>query len=125
MSVWSWAGWVAAVVGGAMIVSALANAAMHRVGAGKVDTATGLDTTGWSAGSATYLGGDTAERPLVVEARLIEPGPHLRRVNQVVDDLGTWEPWAHEMQEPRILGDVLAWRKWKTIRPADVGLVSA
>lgn len=41
-----------------------------------------------------------------------------------VDELGEWEPAAHVKVEPEILGDVLAWRKWKTIRPDHVGMGS-
>lgn len=46
------------------------------------------------------------------------------RLVAVQDELGTWEPWDHETEEARIMGDVLAWRKWATIRPQHVGLSS-
>lgn len=53
--------------------------------------------------------------------------PVVRRKLQVVtetDELGEWEPTAHEVVEPTILGDVLSWRKWKTVRPEHVGMGS-
>lgn len=46
------------------------------------------------------------------------------RLVAVQDELGVWEPWNHESEEAQIMGDVLAWRKWSTIRPKHVGLSS-
>jgi len=56
--------------------------------------------------------------PLVIEGKTVPR----RRLMSATDDLGTWEPWAYELAEPRILGAVLAWRKWATLRPEHVGM---
>lgn len=63
-------------------------------------------------------------RPTLVVSPVAEPERAPRRLVSVDDELGTWEPSAHQQTEALILGDVLAWRKWKTVRPDDVGMGS-
>lgn len=64
--------------------------------------------------------------PIVAEnVRTIERPQEKRRLRTVEDELGVWTPSAHQVAQPEILGDVLAWRKWATIRPAHLGMVTA
>jgi hypothetical protein len=106
-----------------------------------------VDARKWRPGRARYLQGtskrleidairdaiqgamvkrDRVRTELVHAPQIVDVKPVGRlRLMSVVDELGEWIPDAHEQVQPTIIGDVLAWRKWKTIRPVDLGFVAA
>lgn len=55
--------------------------------------------------------------PVIVDVRPVVP--------TVVDELGEWAPWDHDLEEPVLLGEVLAGSVWESLTPRAVGLVAA
>lgn len=43
----------------------------------------------------------------------------------VVDELGEWQPWEHELEQPLILSDVLMSGNWGGLRANELGMVAA
>lgn len=62
----------------------------------------------------------TTAEALIVDMRAVpdEPAP-------VVDELGAWMPWEHQIEQPVLMGHVLVARPWATLNPAELGLVAA
>lgn len=56
--------------------------------------------------------------PLIIDMRPVEKAP-------VVDELGEWHPWEHEIEQPLVLGHVLMTRRWRTLTAAGVGMVAS
>lgn len=70
--------------------------------------------------SAPPLNQDVMPEPLILDMRPVPDEPH-----PIVDELGEWRPWDHEIEQPVLLGHILVERRWRTLTPAMVGMVAA
>lgn len=57
--------------------------------------------------------------PLLIDMRAV---PEDRA--PVTDELGSWEPWAHEIEQPLVLGHVLVAKRWATLSASQLGMVA-
>jgi len=62
----------------------------------------------------------TPETALIIDVRPIMGGPTI-----AIDELGEWDPTEHELDQPLILGHVIASRAWGALSLSEMGLVAA
>lgn len=68
---------------------------------------------------------DTTGEYSFVEPLILDMRPVPEEPTPIVDELGEWRPWDHEIEQPMLLGHILVERRWRTLTPAMVGMVAA